>query len=158
MFFGTHTVKVDAKNRASVPAPFRNHILGGSPNFKGGAVFPSLNAGDPAYMGFSPDHLDTLDARIRERGMSRNWLGQRERGSLLLMRIITWIALNIGRPAGRLLLTPISLYSCCSPAGRARLRASICAAPCGRNMPSAMRRIIGGSSPTLCSDQLEDYS
>jgi predicted LPLAT superfamily acyltransferase len=42
--------------------------------------------------------------------MSRTWLGQQERGSLFLMRLITWIALNIGRPAGRLLLVPISLY------------------------------------------------
>lgn len=42
--------------------------------------------------------------------MSRNWLGQQERGSLFLMRLITWIALNIGRPATRLLLVPISLY------------------------------------------------
>lgn len=42
--------------------------------------------------------------------MSRTWLGQRERGSLLLMRIITWITLNLGRSAGRLLLVPISLY------------------------------------------------
>ena len=42
--------------------------------------------------------------------MSRTWLGQRERGSLLLMRLIAWIALELGRPAARLLLVPISLY------------------------------------------------
>lgn len=42
--------------------------------------------------------------------MSRTWLGQRERGSLFLMRLITWITLHLGRPAGRLLLVPISLY------------------------------------------------
>lgn len=42
--------------------------------------------------------------------MSRHWHSQPERGSLFLMRVITWVALRIGRPAGRLLLTPISLY------------------------------------------------
>lgn len=42
--------------------------------------------------------------------MSQSWLRQQERGSLLLMRLITWITLNIGRPAGRVLLAPISLY------------------------------------------------
>lgn len=66
MFFGTHIAKIDAKKRASVPAAFRNHILGGSPEIKGVAAFPSLKAGDPAYMACSPDYLTTLDERIRE--------------------------------------------------------------------------------------------
>lgn len=66
MFFGTHIAKIDAKKRASVPAAFRNHILGGAPEFKGVAVFPSLKADDPAYMACSPEYLTTLDARIRE--------------------------------------------------------------------------------------------
>lgn len=38
------------------------------------------------------------------------WLAQHERGSRHLMRIIVAIALGIGRPAGRLLLYPISAY------------------------------------------------
>lgn len=66
MFLGTHASKIDAKNRASVPAAFRNHILAGSPEFKGVAVFPSLKAEDPAYMACSSEYLTTLDARIRE--------------------------------------------------------------------------------------------
>jgi MraZ protein len=66
MFFGTHTSKVDAKKRASVPAAFRNHILARSPDFKGVAVFPSLKADDPAYIGCNPDYLTTLDERIRK--------------------------------------------------------------------------------------------
>jgi predicted LPLAT superfamily acyltransferase len=38
------------------------------------------------------------------------WLDQQERGSRHLMRTIAAIALGIGRPAGRLLLYPISAY------------------------------------------------
>jgi predicted LPLAT superfamily acyltransferase len=38
------------------------------------------------------------------------WLAQRERGSALMMRLITRIALSIGRPAGALLLYPICAY------------------------------------------------
>ncbi len=66
MFFGTHIAKIDSKNRASVPAAFRNHILESGPAFKGVAVFPSLKAEDPAYIGCNPDYLSTLDRRIRE--------------------------------------------------------------------------------------------
>ena len=66
MFFGTHIAKIDAKKRASVPAAFRNHVLGHAPEFKGIAVFPSLKPEDPAYMACSPDYLTTLDDRIRE--------------------------------------------------------------------------------------------
>jgi predicted LPLAT superfamily acyltransferase len=42
--------------------------------------------------------------------MSRQWTQQRERGSPWLVRLIRWIALNIGRPPARLLLYPISFY------------------------------------------------
>ncbi|RLJ16268.1 lipid A biosynthesis acyltransferase [bacterium endosymbiont of Escarpia laminata] len=42
--------------------------------------------------------------------MSRHWLKQSERGSLFLIRLITRITLLLGRPAGRLLLYPITLY------------------------------------------------
>ena len=66
MFYGTHIVNIDAKNRVSVPALFRNHILAGAPEFTGIAVFPSLKAGDSAYMACNPNYLTTLDARIRE--------------------------------------------------------------------------------------------
>jgi predicted LPLAT superfamily acyltransferase len=40
----------------------------------------------------------------------RSWLQQKERGSLLLIRLIGWITLRLGRPLGRLLLYPISFY------------------------------------------------
>lgn len=66
MFFGTHIAKIDAKNRTSVPASFRNHVLAGGPDVKGIAVFPSLKLDDPAYMACSPEYLTTLDDRIRE--------------------------------------------------------------------------------------------
>ncbi|MFH2211894.1 MAG: lipid A biosynthesis acyltransferase [Pseudomonadota bacterium] len=42
--------------------------------------------------------------------MSQSWLSQKERGSPFLMHLITWITLRLGRPAGRILLVPISLY------------------------------------------------
>ena len=42
--------------------------------------------------------------------MQSNWLNQKERGSLLLIRLIGWLANKIGRPVGRLLLYPISFY------------------------------------------------
>lgn len=42
--------------------------------------------------------------------MSESWLSQQERGSPLLMQLITWITLRIGRSAGRIFLVPISLY------------------------------------------------
>ncbi len=66
MFLGTHTSKVDGKNRASVPASFRSHILAAAPDFKGVAVFPSLKKSDPAYIGCDASYLTILDRRIRE--------------------------------------------------------------------------------------------
>ncbi|GJL63040.1 MAG: acyltransferase [Nitrospirales bacterium] len=42
--------------------------------------------------------------------MSAGWLRQRERGSRLAYRLMTWIALRLGRPIARLLLYPISMY------------------------------------------------
>lgn len=41
---------------------------------------------------------------------NRGWLRQSERGSPWLIRLIVWITRHIGRPAGRLLLYPISGY------------------------------------------------
>jgi predicted LPLAT superfamily acyltransferase len=38
------------------------------------------------------------------------WTRQPERGSVLLMRLIAWIGLRLGRPAARALLPPICLY------------------------------------------------
>lgn len=47
------------------------------------------------------------------------WLKQRERGSGFLIRLIAWIALTLGRPAGRFLLYPICGYFIsCSPTAR----------------------------------------
>jgi len=66
MFFGTHIGKIDGKNRVSVPASFRNHIIAGAPDFKGVAVFPSLKPEDPAYIGCSAAYLTILDERIHE--------------------------------------------------------------------------------------------
>lgn len=39
-----------------------------------------------------------------------DWLGQHERGSVLLLRIMTFISLRLGRPAGRVLLYGIAGY------------------------------------------------
>ena len=42
--------------------------------------------------------------------MSRHWLQLPERGTLFTLRLITWIGLNIGPWAARLLLYPITAY------------------------------------------------
>lgn len=42
--------------------------------------------------------------------MTTRWIHQSERGSRVLIKLIGWITLNIGRWAARLLLYPITLY------------------------------------------------
>jgi predicted LPLAT superfamily acyltransferase len=42
--------------------------------------------------------------------MTRGWMEQRERGSGLLLRLMVWIALRLGRPVAGLLLYPICAY------------------------------------------------
>lgn len=42
--------------------------------------------------------------------MNKPWQNNQERGSVFAMRLITWIALIIGRPIARLLLFPICFY------------------------------------------------
>ena len=42
--------------------------------------------------------------------MSRPWLQLPERGNPQVLRLIVWITLHMGRPAGRILLYPITLY------------------------------------------------
>jgi predicted LPLAT superfamily acyltransferase len=42
--------------------------------------------------------------------MSRAWLEQQERSSEFWLRLIRWIALNMGRPVARLFLYPIAIY------------------------------------------------
>ncbi len=42
--------------------------------------------------------------------MSQDWARLPERGNLLALRLILWITLHVGRPAGRALLYPITLY------------------------------------------------
>jgi predicted LPLAT superfamily acyltransferase len=42
--------------------------------------------------------------------MSQTWARLPERGNPLALRLILWIALHIGRPVGRALLYPITLY------------------------------------------------
>ena len=54
--------------------------------------------------------------------MTARWIRQPERGSRSLIRLIGWIALNVGRWAARLLLYPITLYFILT--ARAQRRAS----------------------------------
>ena len=42
--------------------------------------------------------------------MSRSWIQHDERGTPSALRLILWIALNLGRPVARLFLYPIALY------------------------------------------------
>ncbi len=42
--------------------------------------------------------------------MSSDWKTIKERGSPFLIKLISWITLNVGRPVGRFLLHPISFY------------------------------------------------
>src|SRR5882672_8467580 len=42
--------------------------------------------------------------------MRAAWLAEPERGSRAVMRIVTWLALGLGRSATRWLLYPIALY------------------------------------------------
>lgn len=42
--------------------------------------------------------------------MSATWQTQRERGTVFSLKLIAWLALTLGRPAGRLLLYPICVY------------------------------------------------
>src|SRR6185295_13855045 len=42
--------------------------------------------------------------------MSREWLEQRERGSIIGIRLIVGLALLVGRPTARLALYPVCLY------------------------------------------------
>jgi predicted LPLAT superfamily acyltransferase len=42
--------------------------------------------------------------------VSLDWIRQRERGSVLAMRLMIWLALRLGRRAARILLYPICLY------------------------------------------------
>jgi predicted LPLAT superfamily acyltransferase len=51
--------------------------------------------------------------------MSQGWLRQRERGTRLALRLITWIALRLGRAPARALVYPICVYFLLF-AGRAR--------------------------------------
>ncbi|HRZ24228.1 MAG TPA: lipid A biosynthesis acyltransferase, partial [Candidatus Contendobacter sp.] len=42
--------------------------------------------------------------------MSQQWVRLPERGNPLMLWLIRWIALYVGRPVGRALLYPITLY------------------------------------------------
>jgi predicted LPLAT superfamily acyltransferase len=58
-----------------------------------------------------------------EEASARDWSSQRERGSLLLIRIMIWLTLRLGWHAGRALLFPISAYFyVASPKARAASR------------------------------------
>ncbi|HEX4986516.1 MAG TPA: acyl-CoA synthetase [Burkholderiales bacterium] len=42
--------------------------------------------------------------------MKPGWLRQRERSNRVAMRLLVWLALHLGRPAGRAVLYPVCLY------------------------------------------------
>lgn len=42
--------------------------------------------------------------------MNETWQTHRERGTVFSLKLITWLALTLGRPVGRLLLYPICIY------------------------------------------------
>jgi predicted LPLAT superfamily acyltransferase len=42
--------------------------------------------------------------------MSQGWMEQRERSTITAIRVLVWITIALGRPAGRALLYPICLY------------------------------------------------
>jgi predicted LPLAT superfamily acyltransferase len=48
-----------------------------------------------------------------------DWLHERERGSMTLLRLVVWLGLRLGRGFSRLLLWPITFYFYCA-AGKAR--------------------------------------
>jgi predicted LPLAT superfamily acyltransferase len=55
--------------------------------------------------------------------MSQEWLSQRERGTVFAIRTIAWIALRLGRRAGRLALYPaVTYFFICAPRVRAASR------------------------------------
>jgi len=47
------------------------------------------------------------------------WVGKPERGSIFMLKLMTWISLRLGRPAGRAVLHLITTYFCLFP-GTAR--------------------------------------
>jgi hypothetical protein len=54
---------------------------------------------------------------------ARLWNQRRERGSVVLVRLMLWLTLNLGRATGVVLLYPIALYFCLfAPAARAASR------------------------------------
>jgi len=56
--------------------------------------------------------------------MTAGWASQRERGSAFWVRLMTWLALSLGRPVALLLLYPTTAYYLASsPHGRAASRA-----------------------------------
>ena len=59
------------------------------------------------------------------------WEHRRERGSLLALRFMAWVAVTLGRPVARLLLYPITLYFL------------LLAAPARRNSARYLRRVLG---------------
>jgi MraZ protein len=63
LFTGVVVNKVDRKGRVSVPAPYRNALVGQS--FHGVAVYPTAD-GSPALEGSGVDLLEELSARFRD--------------------------------------------------------------------------------------------
>ncbi|MGV3742425.1 MAG: acyl-CoA synthetase [Burkholderiaceae bacterium] len=60
--------------------------------------------------GFSAEPSGSLRETGDSSEMRKNWTQKQERGSMLLIRLIAWIATTISRRAARLLLYPITLY------------------------------------------------
>lgn len=51
-----------------------------------------------------------LNANSEERTSNSNWKAQSERGNMFVLRLITWIALHLGRRITRCILVPVVAY------------------------------------------------
>ena len=79
--------------------------------------------------------------------MSQQWVRLPERGNPLMLWLIRWIALYVGRPVGRALLYPITLYFLLTaPAAR------IAAVPAAGAGPRAGLARGFSPYPLLCGD------
>lgn len=67
--------------------------------------------------------LNSFSRKQSEPGSDADWLHRPERSNMLMLRIMSWISLRCGRPAGRIVLHLIAAYFLLfSPASRAASR------------------------------------
>jgi len=71
-------------------------------------------------------------APVRAASQASDWAARQERGSLLALRMMAWIAVWLGRPVARCLLHPITLYFLCFGAAARRHSARYLARALGR--------------------------